>query len=615
MVELYIDGTPVVLPQDFGTEIKIENSFFTKNGEYTYDIKLSLLNATNSKLYAHLHRLNSVDEVKTRRTAILVANNRVFIHGTEIITGWDEQAVSIQLVSGNSELNYLLNSEMLISDLDMGSVDLPDGLHNDDIPTSNINSQYPDADYVLAPVYNSVSNEIINMWTYIYNRQDGYEPEAKFGFDPRNGVIPQPYLMGFIKRLLKALGYTIGTFQLDRSDYTQLFIAHTHPTKKYAKMVPGWTVKDFLAQVENLFNVVLVINNKQKKVDVLFANQFYASAKQQHIHPVEDDYEVDQDGDNRIVMSNATVSYDLPNTDYFKSEKLSDAVRNLCDTHAETGFDNVLAYLQANKPKRTIVTDTATGRQYVYDMGSPRWIRQVDLFQDLKRDTEETIDLSLIPAGMIDVKIPYVKLDGDYSDSKFYPYAIPCPISEMSSDNEEESGFIADIIDNNNADSSSGSNKISLAFYFGVHCLSNDGNNEIYCFKPYPISCPDNELWVNKKPHIVSEERFSLRLSKLDTYLYSGVYDIDTTKPYTFYSYDPNLPDANGVFVIRNRRFVCKEMVWTISRGELQKRWKFVGYPIKLADSEAEKKWILADGRWRDHAVWLDNGRWLDDPI
>ena len=35
-------------------------------------------------------------------------------------------------------------------------------------------------------------------------------------------------------------------------------------------------------------------------------------------------------------------------------------------------------------------------------------------------------------------------------------------------------------------------------------------------------------------------------------------------------------------------------------------------HPIRISDTEADVRWILADGRWRDGGVWLDNGRWLD---
>lgn len=48
-----------------------------------------------------------------------MADNRVYLNGTEIITGWTDTKVSIQLVSGNSELNYFVGSDELISTLAM----------------------------------------------------------------------------------------------------------------------------------------------------------------------------------------------------------------------------------------------------------------------------------------------------------------------------------------------------------------------------------------------------------------------------------------------------------------------------------------------------------------
>ena len=85
MTELYIDGTSVVLPADLSTSVKRENPFFTKNGEYTYDITLQLSNSINADLYAHLNRLNSISELKTKRQAVLVDDNLVYCNGTEII--------------------------------------------------------------------------------------------------------------------------------------------------------------------------------------------------------------------------------------------------------------------------------------------------------------------------------------------------------------------------------------------------------------------------------------------------------------------------------------------------------------------------------------------------
>ena len=102
MTELFIGGVSVVLPKDFNIQVKRENSFITKNGEYTYDITLQLTNPTNAALYKHLHRLNSTLKIEEKRSAVLIADNRVYCNGTEIITGWTESTVSIQVASGNS---------------------------------------------------------------------------------------------------------------------------------------------------------------------------------------------------------------------------------------------------------------------------------------------------------------------------------------------------------------------------------------------------------------------------------------------------------------------------------------------------------------------------------
>ena len=59
-------------------------------------------------------------------------------------------------------------------------------------------------------------------------------------------------------------------------------------------------------------------------------------------------------------------------------------------------------------------------------------------------------------------------------------------------------------------------------------------------------------------------------------------------------------------------RYVCKEMEFTLDAFGRKGAWTGTFYPIRISDTEADVRWILADGRWRDGGVWLDNGRWLD---
>lgn len=613
MVSLYIAGVEAVLPSDFATEIKIENSFFTKNGEYTYEFKLPLNNPTNAALYSHLHRLNNASEIKEKRQAVLVADNRCYINGTEIITDWTDDSVSIQLASGNSELNYLIGASLQVSFLNMGTAELTDESGRVALYTQSLQGSYPEYDYVAAPV--STPAGILNEWRF-GQTSSGYS--LRLADDTIR--IVQPYLCAIVRRMLTALGYTIGVNQLEESRYSQLIVVHDVNTLEYAKMLPGWSVKDFFENLERMFNLVLVVNNKSRTVDIIFANRFYLAAEEVHLSAVEDEYEVDVDEDNANLMTNANIGYDLPDSDYFRFAKMNDSLVNLCEKVESPSLLTLGVYFMNNKPMRTIGIDTSTGRQYVYrpyqlpifqDGMFP--MREVNQYANLDKGGEE-VTLKFIPCAQVFHIIPCYDAGGERVGD--YLWHIPSIEGNTTAEEDDVSALnMTELIESAKTDSSqSGSGRLSLAFWHGCRT-----ENAIGPALPvaYPLAMSDNMFQVLSEqlegaPMVVVDSEYSLRLSVLDAELYSGVYNIDTTKAYKFYTSDPNLPDARLIFVIRNKRFVCREMNFSIAQGQKQKRWSLTCYPIDIADTEAYKRWILTDGKWRDGGVWLDDGRWLD---
>lgn len=614
MVSLYIDGTPLVLPSDFATEIKIENSFFTRNGEYTYDFKIPLNNPTNAALYAHLHRLNNVSEIKEKRQAVLMADNRCYINGTEIITDWTDDSVSIQLASGNSELNYLIGANLQVSFLDMGKVELTDETGRVSYYSQSLQGSYPAYDYVAAPV--STPAGILNEWRFSV-ASSTYSLRLA---DDTTRVV-QPYLCALVRRMLNALGYTIGVNQLEESRYKQLIAVHDVNTLEYAKMLSGWSVKDFFENLERMFNLVLVVNNRNRTVDIVFANQFYIAAEEVHLNAVEDDYEVEVDEDNANLMTNANIGYDLPESDYFRFAKMNDSLVNLCEKVEQPSLLNVGMYFKENTPNRTICIDTSTGRQYVYRpyqleifVGGMYPLREVNQYANLDRGGEEVL-LKFIPCAQVYHSIPCYDAGGEKVGD--YIWLLPSIEGNTSTEGEDVSALnMSELIASGQTDSgTSGGGRLSLAFWHGLVAENVLGPN---LPTAYPLVMSDSQFQVlteglEMEPRSLVDSQYSLRLPVLDAELYSGVYDIDTTKSYKFYTSDPNLPDAHLIFVIRNKRFVCREMNFNIAQGEKQKRWSLTCYPIHIADAEAYKRWILADGRWRDGGVWLDDGRWLDE--
>ena len=309
MTELYIDGVAAVLGKDFNIQVKRENPLFTKNGEYTYDITLPLDNATNAELYGHLNRLNSTQAVSTNRRAVLVADNRVYCNGTEVITGWTEYTVSIQIASGNSELNWFIGADLQISFLD--GMPVTPALTEAEVMRVTAAS-YPDVSYNLPPVYDRTNDAVINPYFADLRQSPGqYCVELDESGNPRD-FYPQPYLCAYVRAVLEALNYTVEYLFLESTIYKDLLICHAVRSMKWKDYLPGWSVKDFLEQIELMFNATFLVDNRQRTVRVLSNNAFYAGQETVHVAAVEDTYEAERADEVTIIDAGKCVAHGTP---------------------------------------------------------------------------------------------------------------------------------------------------------------------------------------------------------------------------------------------------------------------------------------------------------------
>ena len=100
MTELYIDGQKVLLNDDFMIDFYRYNPFFSKKGDYTYDIDINLNVPENARIYKHIQRPNRMDH-PVDRAAVLIFD-QMAIKGTEVILSVENNIVKIQIVAGNS---------------------------------------------------------------------------------------------------------------------------------------------------------------------------------------------------------------------------------------------------------------------------------------------------------------------------------------------------------------------------------------------------------------------------------------------------------------------------------------------------------------------------------
>ena len=647
MTELYIDGVSAVLSKDFSIQVKRENPLFTKNGEYTYDITLPLDNPTNAELYKHLNRLNSTQPVSTDRRAVLVADNRVYCNGTEVITGWTEDTVSIQIASGNSELNWVIGADLQISFLD-GMPELT-GITPDDAE-KHVQKIYPEVEYCVPMVYDRDADETINpWWIYGYKEDTGYPSELLPGKLYQSGVpvattshfYAQPYLCAYLKHLFSALGYTLSKNFLDDTIYKELFICHVVRTHKWCEMLPGWSVGDFLEQVERLFNGVFVVDNRSRTVRFLSCQTFYQPGQTAHVRWVEDLYEVEvadeDDEPDAVNLLQSDVRYDFPNNTYWRTRCLPQSVKSAAkkatipsDFSADNGL---LARLDAwfaetgHQRTDTLYKDAQSGRTAFYQIdheveGSYKdhW-QLADEFAGLERENPE----QEVALGIRPVELEQHPMAVCFRDLYFAVVntRLPIPVVEGSSgtnteeeedEDEMEGTPIGDLIENSSteeeeSDSASKGN-ICLAFYGGLELHAESDFHDT----PLPLAYTDEWLyvWATNSYMRTNTLGRTLRLQDIEGNLWEYTMQIDQQREFKLSCHDPNLYDTRYIFEIRNKRYVCREMEFTLDAHGRKGAWTGTFYPIHISDTEADARWILTDGKWRDGGVWLDNGRWLD---
>lgn len=321
MIKLLIDGSEVHLAADISLEFYDRNPFFTSEGQHTLDIDISLADPVNAVVYNAMHRIDVVGRPQNRQ-ALLYCEKGIIIKGTEIILEIDERNAKIQIVSGNSEFNFLVGGDRYLRDLDLGDtgeITLEDAKRS-------LYSRFPDFDYVCTPVVakavisNGVGN-VLHSSSTIYNEVNEVAKATSVNLKSDTTICPQPYLVAIVARVLKALGYARTNDAIANDvELSKLIFVHGYKTTKYNEMVENWKVSDFISEVEHLCGVCFIVNNTAKTVEIQTLNNYYKSAvveqikRQDVIGDINKQY--DQDPPDNLVYRN--VSYKFPDTNFYK---------------------------------------------------------------------------------------------------------------------------------------------------------------------------------------------------------------------------------------------------------------------------------------------------------
>jgi len=625
MTRLLIDGQEVVLPNEFTATITEENPFFTKNGQYTYDLTLSLLNPVNARIYKHFDRSNNDFDLVSKRSAVLICDDRVRLNGTEVLVSFPEDSVSIQLVSGNSELNYLIGGDLKVRSLDLGAaVIVPSEILTDS------QHSYPDRNWLLLPFANNDNDTIGNDYYYPelgYRTLNGETQEVtiqlnlKYAYDgvhvfknaanqniKYQNYRPQPYFGFIINQIFSSLGYTLLTNMVSsHSVFKNYYVVHGYNTLKFAEMLPDWTVKSFFEEIEKLFDCTVIIN-ENKTVEILF-NYHYLTTNAQKELKVIDKYSSEIESENKLSHKDVNIGYSLDSDEYYQLNKIDSSIKEaatyvdislvspemdllakVTNTNDAYRFNKIFKTAPAVNQKPFEIS-----RYIAFNNGSTSIPKKIDAFCDLKNNIDNNdnldIELNIIPAAMKWVEKVFHPSDyqGYASTVKYY---VQFPVAEYADpfftegENGENEFTIQGLVTGSDSiPKTTLTSKLRLAIYDGRKDLSIHGCSEAgggtpptYLFwsttygfpKPWVESLSESFQDIFSFYYLAGTSN-PFRLAWMHENIYSLTSKINTTRAFKFVFPDPGKVDIKSRFLINNREYLCAKMERGVSINGMDK--------------------------------------------
>ena len=601
MTELLIDGYRVVLPDDFSFTYIEENPFLTKSGEYTLDVNLSLENPTNKRIYKNVHRMNSTSTISNRK-AVLIVRGKVLINGIEIVTEITDKSVQIQLVAGNAEMNFK-GYDQKIRELDFGTVAYSSGQLYSEI--------YPTRNFAIQPV--ACNEIIINSGEWQKNTSNGV-----YSFKHVGETVPQPYIRYYVDKLFDILGFEIvdNTF-LDTDFINRIYLVNEFKSDKFCDFLPDWTVNEFLTELEAFFNVVFVIDKIAKKARVVPTLKYYTE-NQTTIETIFDEYQCDITKEvSADKIDYSTVEYDLPSQDRYKYLKIDDSILAIATLVEYATYSALKTAVAANQAAHTDKLElfhvTASNRYYVFEKDTTiadgfRLI-SVHLFRRNGEKSDSPKLLKIVPADIMRIPVDYVEghMSGyiwieTYRNSLrngFAPY-IPLDTniqihSGRTSRNDTAPAptydNMVDVIENGIEEKKQSiKDRFFISINGGMDVLRNldggayPGDSRTYDFPISQNDCYYGDLQNAEKTIelLTNWADYTLRLngtSGLWSKFYQFSSDIDQLRKYLFTFSAKNYIPSN-LFIIKNRKFVCEKIEYSIDANGFAPTAKGYFYPV-----------------------------------
>lgn len=601
MLKLLIDSQEVRLSEDLQTDYFITNPYFTRTGEHTYDIDIDLSDPVNAAIYGHIDRA----DVGTRyhhRTALLISEHGVLMRGTEVILQLEDGHAKIQLVAGNSEMNYLAGDSLYLDMLDLGEIETL----NSSVATQSLSGSYPEWDFVCCPIctYNEEETADYEFIADASSPLVGLANPLRFTFAQNEVTVevvtnlpsPQPYIGAILRRAIEALGYTVNEDVFSTNQrLSRMIMIHGENSEKassqsgermgfstlkhFKNMVPHWSVAKFFGEVEKLCNVIIDVDHVNKAVNIRDTSSYFSTNDMVFI-PASDvigEAEKKFDEDDELDMTDYTnVKYNLPDTTQNKYRRISEEASALCsdvsvpvnewqnakqkiclaDIHkAITGsamftFQNYSPdayYDQSQIYKMTVYNQERSFVVWTRDVGFPI-LRMCDELADRITDENKSVtELDLVPTEMISS----YRVEGP---NVFFHFPMPFLRGKHGTFGGHRStgkGANEIIKDGAASDQAKTDSTVPVAYYRGLVPITWENEDLSSLGINVPVASPLNELTL-----ICLDDVLAYMMSRLIRLSANDMYDMSLNGTQGMYNsyYSQNLQIDTSILITKRFR-------------------------------------------------------------
>lgn len=584
MTRLFIDKQEVALTSDFQLDFYSQNPFFTKNGDYTYDLDIDLNHPGNRKIYQSINRFD-VTGHPTNRSALLLSGPNVIVDGTEVILSIEDNIAKIQLVSGNSELNYLYAGDTTIRQLSLGSLSL-------NAEYNNLNKFYPDVTHVCCPVISQKGNYKIDDSSQktdkIFNELE-WDTRDGFNFKSGTTMVPQPFLLYCIDKIIEAMGYSIEENVLKDDELAKrLIIIHgIQSSTNINRILPDWKVDEFITEVEKLFNVIFLVNQFTRKIKIARMKSFYQNSEMIEIsnNDLVEEVQKNYDQAESLYITYDNIKYSLPSSRWYKYQNLTDELRDKCGK-TTASLKEILSYGFINYPYKLWFEENFRIWMIhsAYPSGGESYAcwEIVDQLKNVTNDSSDNeCELKIVPSEIYGNNVWLTGMD--FGGSKYYDGWITsaCPVVSNTTEGEVTE-YAYQEIENGSSEESVDDSYLFVAIYLGLkpYMYSSDYMNEevdqpilnsmlVPQAVAYPCFIHYNRASQGTKITKLTDDKLSLAIESSQGGLYDRYYQdsikVDTKTEYVFKFKYKNLYDCKSIFLIGNKKYYCKELHYTVT--------------------------------------------------